>query len=170
MPSEGADRGVVLLDGGRGGVGVGPGSCPVLSGTRNSGSSRMSGTVRITTLTAGWASRIVATARSRFASARGPTSRKAATGSGVFIALMKSLPPMKTTTRLTSPARNLRRHARVLAGRDQVVGRRVAAGPVVFEALVAGLAATGRAEAAEIQPPRRGEDLDPVAGRAPVGG
>ena len=39
------------------------GSGPVLSGTRNSGSSRMSGTVMMTTLTAGWASRIVATAR-----------------------------------------------------------------------------------------------------------
>ena len=63
----------------------------------------MSGTVMMTTLTSGWASRIVATARSRFASARGPTSRNAASGSGVFIALMKSLPPMKTTTRRTSP-------------------------------------------------------------------
>jgi hypothetical protein len=34
--------------------------------------------------------------RSKLAAARGSICRKAATGSGVFMALMKSLPPMKT--------------------------------------------------------------------------
>src|SRR4051812_30059193 len=67
-------------------------------------------------------------------------------------------------------AGDLHGQARMLAGDDQVVSRRVAPGPVIFVALVAGLAATPSAEAAEIQSPSRGEDLDPVAGRAPVRG
>ena len=67
-------------------------------------------------------------------------------------------------------AGDLRGQARMLAGGDQVVGRRVAPGPVILVPLVAGLAATLSAEAAEIQPSSRGKDLDPVAGRAPVRG
>src|SRR5262249_41045398 len=67
-------------------------------------------------------------------------------------------------------AGDLRGQACMLAGSDQVVGRRIAPGPVIFVALVAGLTAALRAEAAEIQSPSPGEGLDPVAGRPPGGG
>src|SRR5258708_6955928 len=57
----------------------------------------------------------------------------------------------------------------MLAGGDQVAGRRVFVRPVVFEAPIARRAPTDRVGAAEVEAAGQRQDLDPVPGRPPIG-